>query len=240
MKMALKWFGKERAGAGEAGRVAELKEKALGSQLLGRRDTRLTASKYVALALAASIAVGTGFNLVKRHHEQTLARQAAVQMMEEAEHRNRAEQLKKAGLSGERADYWAGIMKRNQEFCKKFGHPSIQPFTPEEIVELEKMLRESARPPHWMGTVPDARIIHSVLMVLKALNEHARTPRDYEYESRSLDHAFNYLAIGKDRLMAWDMMALHKYILGHKHEPVFRSTLLKLKKYADLGLYPFD
>ncbi|MCX6767114.1 MAG: hypothetical protein NTY90_00060, partial [Candidatus Micrarchaeota archaeon] len=50
---------KGAAGA-EAKRIAEMKEKALGSPVLGKQDSRVRASKYLALAMAGAIALGVG------------------------------------------------------------------------------------------------------------------------------------------------------------------------------------
>ncbi|MCX6767144.1 MAG: hypothetical protein NTY90_00215, partial [Candidatus Micrarchaeota archaeon] len=212
----------------EAKRIAEMKEKALGSPVLGKQDSRVRASKYLALAMAGAIALGVGHKVVQNHYEQVRAKQAAVQMVQEAEHRARIALLNKAGVNY--ASHWAEIMKKNQEACKGLGSTALKPFSSRELAELERISQKTGK---------DERAIGLLLPIFKAARETAADKKELEYERQALTHAFDYWSIDKDSWMLRDVFPWFNYLVENSGKPEVRSILQKLRWYSTFEVQPF-
>lgn len=213
--------------------VERMKEAAAGSKLLGRPDKRIIASKALAAFIAASIAFGVPYGLVKRHQLEVRAQQEAVQREFAQKRADLIQSLKNAGVSN--TGYWAGMSEKNAKMRE--GFPAAAAFTPAEIVELEKLA----------NAVPQAGgsglTINAIIPVLKAVRPWAKSEQDFEYEKKALEEAYSYITTGYGSdamLMGQVTNPLMEHVRENQRRPEFRKLLSKLRDYAMFGVYPFD
>lgn len=211
------------------GELERLKEAAAGSKLLGRQDKRIIASKALAAFLAATIAFGTPYGLVRKHQLEVRAKQETVQREQEQKHLNRIQALKKAGVADVKT--WAEAMKKNEEMQTKF--PAVEPLTPDDFAQIERMFKE-------VKTSHGPQYLNIVLPSLKAVRHWAKGKQDFEAERKALWEAFHYTTVDWDLLMLPEAYSLMEYVAKNNHKPEFRKLLLKLSKYAKFEVYPFE